>query len=181
MHTKDQANYQPTCPLLASLVKAAKAAYPTADDMARIGRAAHLVETDCVSQEGSLWVVNSNCHRYMINGTCPCVDAAQRPDLTFCKHKFSVTLYKRWAAARQNSKQWYASLNVGSTQLHGVLTIWRHDDGTFSNFFQAHDSAESITLSDYQVVYELIPGGRVDLVEAARLERDAEIAALCGR
>lgn len=186
MHTaKQDTYYVPQNPFLAQLVEQAKAAYPTAEDSARIHRGAALVERgDVTFAEDGTCTVTSNCHAYPVNGHCVCPDAHKPEVQGRCKHLYAKTLAKRLAQAKVdaalNSRQFYASLcrEPGQPQLHGVVTAWR--DGRV--FFQEHDSSENTLLTDYQYMYLVVMGGQKDFVDAAKAEADeaaARDAAYC--
>lgn len=171
---QDTALYIPTDATLARLVECAKtAAHDDAESAKRIHRAAALVEAGAVRFEGTRCTVKSGDALYPITDKCPCPDMSRRG--TPCKH-----LYGKWLAVRlarekkmahstssepptpPRSIRFVASLDEGAAgQRHGITQVWQ--DGTAN--FTPYDG-EEIALTNYQIVYQLLPGREVSQEEA---------------
>jgi hypothetical protein len=136
--TQDPTYYVAIDPTLRRLVEQAKAAArDDAETCKRIHRAAALVEAGAVTFSAGRCTVQSDNALYPVMRRCPCPDMAHRG--TPCKH-----LYAKWLALRlaqethtmpQRTKQFFASLEIGESQVHGVLTLTETGAGsTFASY-----------------------------------------------
>ena len=61
------------------------------------------------------YIVEGNNGFYILNGTCHCEDAVNRPELKYCKHRLSVEIFKEQQALADNPKVSKATKTANTT------------------------------------------------------------------